>query len=99
MELVVRGAAAGSAIEVTWVDGASARVSAPDGSRFSLGGGRAEVDAAAGPVRVELPRRATFTSLVVDGIVYLQGSADRLDVRGPVTERSEDRIRFLVPSP
>jgi hypothetical protein len=97
--VIVRGARAGTEIEVVWVDQATARVSAPSGSGFTYGDGRAEVMAAPGPIRVELPRDASFASLEVDGRVFLERSADGLAVPGPAVERSEAGIRFVVDAP
>lgn len=97
--VIVRGAATGASLEVVWVDEPTATVSAPPGSDFTYAGGRAEVDAAAGPIRVELPRAVRLATLEVDGVVYLARSGERLDVAGPVVEWDESHIRFVVPEP
>jgi hypothetical protein len=96
--VIVRGAEPGSVIEVMWVDRPTARVSAPAGSQFTYADGRAEVDAVAGPVEVELPRDATFASLEVDGRLFLERSGEQLDVPGPAVTRSDARLRFVVPA-
>jgi hypothetical protein len=96
--VIVRGAEPGSVIEVVWVDRPTARVSAPAGSQFTYADGRAEVDAAAGPVEVELPRDAALASLEVDGRLFLERSGEHLDVPGPAVTRSDARLRFLVPA-
>jgi len=95
--VIVRGVAPGSIIDVVWVDEPAARVSAPAGSGFTYADGRAEVDAARGPIEVELPRAADLATLEVDGQAYLRRSFARLDILGPVVERAEDRVRFVVP--
>ncbi len=97
--VIVRGAAPGSAIDVVWAAGTTATISAPPGSAFSYADGRVEVDAAAGPILVELPRAAGFASLEVDGRVFLERSGERLDVPGPAAARTDASIQFVVPSP
>lgn len=96
--VIVRGAEPGSAIDVVWAAGATASISAPPGSAFSYADGRVEVDAAAGPILVELPRAAAFASLEVDGRIFLERSGERLDVPGPAIERTDESIQFLVPA-
>lgn len=95
--VIVRGVAAGTSLEVVWGDEASARVSAPAGSDFTYAGGRAEVDVAAGPVRVELPRGAQLATLEVDGVEYVRRSGAFVDVAGPAVERTDARILFVAP--
>jgi hypothetical protein len=97
MRVIVRGAGPGSVIEVVWVEGSSARVAAPPGSRFTYADGRAEVAVESGAVRVELPRDAAQATLEVDGRTFLERTGARLDVPGPAVERSDAGIRFVVP--
>jgi hypothetical protein len=99
VHVVVRGADAGTILEVTWSDEDAARLTAPAGSRFTYAAGRVEVDAARGRVGVELPRAATHVSLEVDGRLYLSGSPAAPEVLGPAVERTEDGIRFSVGEP
>ena len=96
--IIVRNAEPGTVIDVVWVDRAAARVSASSGSGFTYADGRAEVEAAPGPIRIELPRDAGFASLEVDGRVFLERSAEGIAVFGPAVERSEAGIRFVVPA-
>lgn len=96
--VVVSGAEPGTVIDVRWVERATARVSAPSGSGFTYADGRAEVEAAPGPIEVDLPRAAEAASLVVDGRVFLERIGAELDVPGPAVERTDARIRFVVPA-
>lgn len=84
-------------LEVVWVEGGSARVDAPPGSRFSYAEGRVEALVAGGPVRIELPRSGASVSLEVDGVPYLTRTGDAVEVTGPVGERTDARILFVAP--
>lgn len=95
--VVLREAAPGSEIRVTWIPGREAALFAPVGSRFTSGEGRLEATLAAGPVRVEIQRGASPISLEVDGSVLLRSTPGGLEVRGDVVERSADGITFVVP--
>jgi hypothetical protein len=97
--VIVTGTEAGTVIDVRWVERATARVSAPSGSGFTYADGRAEVEAAPGPIEVQLPREADAASLVVDGRLFLERSGARLEVPGPAVERTAEGIRFVVPAP
>lgn len=97
IEVIVRGAAPGSALEVAWSREAIARIVAAPGSVFTYADGRVEVDAAAGGLRVELPRAASAATVEVDGLVYVQRSAAGVVVLKPAVERTDDLIRFVVP--
>lgn len=99
VEVIVRGADPGTGVFVEWSDLGSARVTAPAGSRFTYAAGRVEVDASRGDLRVELPRDAQEVSLAVDGRVYLTGSAQALEVPGPLVEQDGDALRFQVAGP
>jgi hypothetical protein len=95
VEVLVRGAAPGSEVAVTWTDEPTASLTAAPGSRFTYASGRAEVDASRGDVRIELPQDARV-SLQVDGDLYLTGSRSTLEVLGPALERTAETIRFRV---
>jgi hypothetical protein len=95
--VVLRDAAPGTEIRVTWIPGREAALFAPGGSRFTSGQGRLEASLAPGPVRVEIQRGASPLSLEVDGSVLLRGTPGGLEVRGDVVERSADGITFVVP--
>jgi len=94
---IVRGVSPGTEVEVVWVDAPTARVAAPAGSVFAYGGGRAEVDAADGPLRVEMPRAAELATLEVDGVEYVRRAGDLVSVAGPATQRTDARILFVAP--
>jgi len=97
IRVVVREAMPGSELSIVWGDAATARITAPAGSRFTYGSGQAEVVPGPGDVTVELPRSATATSVDVNGSTYLSGSAERPVTSGPVIETTAGRIRFRVP--
>ena len=99
VHVLVRGADPGTDLIVEWGDEASARVTAPAGSRFTYAAGRVEVDASRGMVRVVLPRSAEEISVEVDGNSYLTGSPRSPIISGPAVERTEDSIRFLIAGP
>jgi hypothetical protein len=96
IDVVITGAAPGTMLEVVWGTGATARAAGSPGSAFTYGVGRLEVTAAAGDLRLELPRAARST-LRVDGRVYLERSDAGVTVLEPALEHSDDLIRFRVP--
>jgi hypothetical protein len=98
IDVVVRGAARGAVLEVVWATGTAARVSGPVGSGFTYGGGRLEIQAASGDLRLELPRSA-ISSVEVDGRVYLARSAAGLTIREPAIESTDELVRFVIPRP
>ncbi|MGE0157881.1 MAG: hypothetical protein AB7T31_00640 [Gemmatimonadales bacterium] len=95
IEIVVRGAAPGTVLDVAWQDEASARIVAPRGSSFALAAGRLEVEAGTGGIRIEAPRGARL-SLSVNGLTFLERSPDGLSVAEPAAEVTEAGVRFLV---
>jgi hypothetical protein len=97
-EVALTRAAAGGAIEVTWVDESAAAVYAPEGTRFSTSEAAGRIDAALapGPVRIELPRGAARATLSVDGRVYLRKTGERIDYPGPPALVEGQRVRFEV---
>ena len=97
IQVVVRGAASGSLVDVAWVDAATASVTAADGSTFTYRDGYVEVYAAAGDLRVELPRWARMASVEVDGRIYVRRFSGDVEVPGPASEEADGRIRFVVP--
>lgn len=97
LAVVLRDAAPGTEIRVTWIPGSEAALFAPVGSRFTSGEGRLESTLAPGRVRVELPRGLSPFSVEVDGNVLLRGTPEGLEVRGEVAERGEAGITFVVP--
>jgi hypothetical protein len=98
LSVVLRGAAPGTEIRVTWVPGAEAAVFAPVGTRFTSGEGRVEAALVPGSVRVELPRGVVPVSLDVDGSILLRTTPAGLEVSGPVVERADAGITFRVPA-
>jgi hypothetical protein len=99
VQVAVRGADPGTEISVVWTEQASARLTAPAGSRFTYSAGRIEVDASRGALLIELPRAAAAVSLEVDGRLYLTGSAEEPEVLGPAVETTDDSILFRVVEP
>ena len=99
VQVFIRGADPGTEVSVRWTEQSTARVSAPSGSRFTYSAGRIEVDAARGDIHMQLPQGATEVDLEVDGVRYLSGSRDRLEVSGPTVDRTDDVIRFRVDAP
>ncbi len=100
IEVIVRGAAPGTLVEVVWGEGTSARVEGPRGSGFTYSAGRLEVDATAGALRVELPRAASSAVVEIDGRLFLERSdAAGLRLSVPAVERTDDIVRFVVPTP
>jgi hypothetical protein len=96
IRVVLAGAAAGIELEVIWVEGTTARVSAPEGSAFSYGDGVLEAQLAEGAVRVELPNTGPVV-VEVDGLVYVRRADDVVEVEGPLSEQSESRMLFTIP--
>jgi len=96
IRIVLSGLSDGEALDIVWMDAASARIVAAAGSSFSFAEGRAEASVAPGPVRVELPRQASAVAVEVDGRTYLRRTSGSLEILEPVSEVSEDRIRFLI---
>jgi hypothetical protein len=99
IQVVVRGAMPGSLVEVVWVDAATAAVTAADGSTFTYRDGYVEVYASPGDLRVELPRWARMASVEVDGRIYVRRFSGDVEIPGPSSGTSGDRIRFVVPGP
>lgn len=97
IRVVVTGASPGSELEVVWVAGATARISAEWGSSFSFGGDLLEARLAEGPVRVELPRNATAASVEVDGQVYVQLSGDLIRLGETPSGQAEGTVTFTIP--
>lgn len=98
IDIVVRSAAAGSAIEVVWRDDTAASVAAPEGSSFALGSGRVEVDASAGAIHIEAPRGADL-AVTVNGRTFLERTAAGLTVVEPAASVTDEGVRFLVRDP
>jgi len=98
LRIVLNGVAAGTEIEVRLVDGATASVTAPRGTRFTTSGGRIEATTAPGTVHVELPRGVRPASVDADARTYLRATDEGIEIAGPVIERTDEVIRFRVPS-
>lgn len=96
IDVVVRGAAPGSLVEVVWGPDSAARVVGPAGSGFTYGEGRLQIEAGAGDLRLELPRAARST-VAVDGRVYVARSGLEVIVSEPTLVRTDDLVRFVVP--
>jgi len=87
----------GTRVEVRWVGGSAVTVQAAPGSGFRYAEGEVHATVVGGPVSVEIPRGITRVSLVVNGRTYLSRGEDGLETPGPVTERGEDVMTFIVP--
>ena len=87
----------GTEIRVVFVDGSEAGVVGSVVSRFRREPGRLDVAVRGASIRVEIPREAEQVRLLLRGEVLLLKEGASLDVRGPVTSRSPEEIRFLVP--
>lgn len=98
IDVIVRGAAPGSSLEVAWSVEVTARIVAPPGSGFTYADGRVEVDATAGPLRIELPRAASAATVVVGNRLFVERTASGVVVHEPVVERTEDIVRFVIPA-
>jgi len=94
--VVVHGAAPGSRIRVVLAQGRELAVFAADGSRFRSSDGQVEVTAAAGPIRVRLPRSVLPATLSANGRVYLRWTGTGLETPGPVVTRGEEEVVFEV---
>lgn len=98
IELV--GLPSGTEIVVRLTDEGGAGVFGPASSRLELEGetGRIRVGAAAGPIRVELPRGLPTADLLVDGRVYLSKRGEAVDLRVTPVDRSATEIRLRAGS-
>lgn len=98
IELV--GLPSGTEIVVRLTEEGGAGVFGPASSRLDLEGetGRIRVGAAAGPIRVELPRGLPTADLLVDGRVYLSKRGEAVDLRVTPVHRSATEIRLRAGS-
>lgn len=96
LRIVFTSIAADATVEVRWVEGRRAAIVAGQGSRYSVSQGRAEIDAAPGPVSVSLPRAAGPLTIDVGGRMILRSADGELELSGDVVSRSADRIVFSV---
>ncbi len=96
--IVLTGAGPGTEIEVVLVDGTTAAVTAPRGTRYATSQGRIEAAVAPGAVRVRLPRGVHPATLEVSGRIYLRNTDAGLQVPGPATDRTGRTIHFTVPA-
>ena len=83
LEIRVEDVPAGRDIELLWLDGPTAWVTAGPGATYSVGEGSATVRAPGGAVRIGIPRTAPLVVVRVNGDVVFEGSgedgaADRL---------------------
>jgi hypothetical protein len=66
----------GREVEVLWLAGTNAWVTAGPGARYSVGDGSATVRAPNGPVRLGIPRSAPWVSLRINGRMVYEGAGD-----------------------
>ena len=83
-------------IEVAWIDGGVARITAGDGSRYTFADGRAEASVTRGPVLVELPRGMSPVSLEVNGRMVLVRTEAGLELPSGSLSRGPDRIVIMI---
>jgi hypothetical protein len=95
--VTLNGLPSGAEVLVSLVDGESAQVLAPGGTRFRSGNGRIEAEAGAGPVSVQLPRALKGGSLEVGGRVYLRVTEGLVRLEVPAFQQSPSEVRFRVP--
>ena len=88
--------AAGSEVELLWVPGTHARITAAPGSRYSYAAGHARATISGRAVRVEIPRSAEVISLEANGRMLLQRSAEGSSLPGTVVEQDAGRILFSI---
>ena len=81
------------------MDENAASVYASEGTTFSASEAAGRIDAtlAPGAVRIEISRAAPRASLVVNGRVYLEKVAERIDYSGPPALVEGQKVRFEVP--
>ncbi|MDX1647456.1 MAG: hypothetical protein R3304_09955 [Longimicrobiales bacterium] len=84
---------------IDWVGGREATVVAGPGARYSVAEGRAEARVSSGPVLVRIPRAGGPVTLEVNGDVVLTRDAGDVEVRGAVSERTDDRLLFTPGGP
>lgn len=94
--IVLTSVAADATVEVLRIEGRRTAIVAGPGSRYLVSQGRAEVDAAPGPVRITLPRDAGPLTIEVGGRMILRQVDGELELSGDVVSRSADRIVFSV---
>jgi len=95
IDVIVRGAQPGATLQVLWASGTTARVAGPAGTGFTYGEGRLQVDATPGDLLLELPRGARST-VVVDGRVVLERSADGVTASARVLARTDDLVTLEI---
>lgn len=93
----LQGVPEASQVEIEWTDGTTARITAADGSSFSIAEGRVESVVTGGPVRLVLPAAAGPLRLEVNGRRLLSRSGDEVELpEGSVVDTPE-RLILRVP--
>jgi hypothetical protein len=98
IDIIVEAVPAGADVEVVWLPGSSARISAGTGARYAIADGRAIATAGEGPVRIGIPRSAPRISITINGRTVYEGTSEEGDARD-VARRSADGIVFLASDP
>lgn len=96
IEVVLEGVTPGTEVEVAWLDGSVARISAGGGSSYSFAEGRIESSVSGGPVLIEAPRTARVISISINGRMVFSGPAGSAAL-SDVVEQSAERLVFSVP--
>ncbi len=97
ISIVLREIGSGTLIVVRIVPGGQAGVFADEPASFRSALGLIEVSGALDRVFVDLPQEATVVSIEVNDRTYVRREGNRIDVPGPVEERTDEEIRFRVP--
>lgn len=98
VEVRVDGAAPGQRVTVLWSAGGEVAVFAAGESRFRSGASVVEAVVSDGPVRVELPRRATPLTLRVNGRTWIEVGPEGPVYRVEPLAEDGPRVEFRVPS-
>ncbi len=97
VRIVLSEVAPGAEVEVTFVDGVMASVTAGENATFSTAPGVVEVSRAGAPIRVEIPRGVEGATVEVDGALFLRKVGPRIELVGPAEDSTAAAILFRVP--
>ena len=97
LTVTLRGVPEGEQIEVVWTDGATAEISAADGSSYSIAEARAEAVVTGGPIRLTLPASAGPIRVEVNGRRVLSRRAEEIELPEGSIEESSSRLLLAVP--
>ncbi len=98
IEIVLDEVTPGTEVEVVWLEGNTARLTAGPGARYSIGDGVARASTPVGPVRIGIPRSAARISVTINGRMVYEGTGSEGEDR-QVVSRSDSGIVFLASMP